>query len=330
MSTSSPPTAEFPSFVDLAAAAVGGRALAASDEFFAEKENLLNTGPAVFDPERYTERGKWMDGWESRRKREPGHDWCVVRLGIPGVVRAIDVDTSHFLGNHPAEASVDACSDPADDDPSAWAWRPLARRFPLQAGSQNLVSPAHDERIAAVRLNIFPDGGVARLRVWGEPRPYVPGGGVFDLAALVHGGRAVACSDMFFGRMGHLILPGAPENMGGGWETRRRRGPGHDWAVVRLATRGIVERIEVDTMHFKGNYPDRCSVDACLAGRDLGRLDCDGATWRTLAPETRLGPHQVHELVGLADLGPVDHVRLSIFPDGGVARLRVWGRAADE
>ncbi|MDA8021176.1 MAG: allantoicase [Thermoanaerobaculia bacterium] len=324
----SPGPAEFPSLVDLAAADVGGRALAASDEFFAEKENLLRPGPASFDPARYTERGKWMDGWESRRKRDPGHDWCVVELGIAGIVRAVDVDTSHFLGNHPAEASLDLCAAPSGSEPEGWAWHPLAPRFPLHPGRQNLFAVASQERAAAVRLNIFPDGGVARLRVWGDPRPDLPEGGVFDLAALVHGGRAVACSDMFFGRKGHLILPGAPADMGGGWETRRRRGPGHDWAVIRLATRGVVERIEVDTMHFKGNYPDRCSVDACCAGCDLGGLDCDGAVWQPLAGETKLGPHQVHELTDLADLGPVDHVRLNIFPDGGVARLRVWGQAA--
>ena len=331
-SVSTPVThpAEFPSLVDLAAAQVGGRALAASDEFFAEKENLLRAGAAVFDPERYTERGKWMDGWESRRKREPGHDWCIVKLGIPGVVRALDVDTSHFLGNHPSEASIDACSETVGDSPESWPWRPLAPRVPLRAGSQNLVSISSDDRIVAVRLNIFPDGGVARFRVWGEPQPELPSSGVFDLAALIHGGRAVACSDMFFGRMGHLILPGPPANMGGGWETRRRRGPGHDWAVIRLAILGVIERLEVDTMHFKGNYPDRCSLDACRADCDLGSLDCDGTEWRSLVGETKLGPHQVHELTDLADLGPVDHVRLNIFPDGGIARLRVWGKAAVE
>lgn len=322
--------AAFPSLIDLAAAEVGGEALAASDDFFAEKENLLKSEPAVFDPERYTERGKWMDGWESRRKRVPGHDWCVVKLGIPGEIRAVDIDTSHFLGNHPAEASVDACpvASELEGEPSGWPWHPLVARYPLRPGSQNLASIQSSARVGHVRLNIFPDGGVARLRVWGEPRPDLPGGGVFDLAALVHGGRAVACSDMFFGRMGNLILPGAPPNMGGGWETRRRRGPGHDWAVIRLATPGVVERVEVDTMHFKGNYPDRCSVEACRAVCELGSLDCDDAEWRTLVGETRLEAHRVHEFTDLEGLGPVDHVRLNIFPDGGVARLRVWGRAA--
>jgi allantoicase len=158
----------------------------------------------------------------------------------------------------------------------------------------------------------------------------LPADGVFDLAALVHGGRAVACSDMFFGRMGNLILPHPPENMGGGWESRRRRGPGHDWAVIRLATPGIIERIEVDTKHFKGNYPDRCSVDVCAANHALGVLDSQAAPWRPLVAEEKLGPDQVHHFTEFADPRPgkpVDHVRLNIFPDGGVARLRVWGRA---
>lgn len=333
--------ATFPGLVDLAAAEVGGEAVQASDEYFAGKENLLKAGAAVFDAERYTERGKWMDGWESRRRRVEGptggRDWCVVKLGIPGAVRAVDVDTSHFLGNHPAEASLDMCPAPLAEEPSGdpaeWPWRPLVPRFPLQPGSQNLAvvpGSAAEDCAAAVRLDIYPDGGVARLRVWGEPRPELPDGGVFDLAAVVHGGRAVAASDMFFGRVGNLILPGRPENMGGGWETRRRRSAGCDWAVLRLATPGIVERVEVDTTHFKGNYPERCSVEACRAGGEIGPLACEDAEWRTLVEETPLGPDRTHEIGDVADLGPVDHVRLKVFPDGGVARLRVWGRAAGE
>ncbi|MEM8933636.1 MAG: allantoicase [Acidobacteriota bacterium] len=321
--------AAFSSLVDLAAEEIGGRAVAANDEFFAGKENLLKPGRGVFDPDRYTERGKWMDGWETRRRRTPGHDWCVVRLGVPGAIRAVDVDTNHFLGNYPAEASIDAChSDEATgDDPDAWPWRPLVARSLLRPGSQNLVAIANDETWDVVRLNIFPDGGVARLRVWGEPRPAIPADQVFDLAALVHGGRAVACSDMFFGRMGHLILPNPPTNMGGGWETQRRRGPGHDWVVIHLAAPAVLERIEVDTMHFKGNYPDRCSIDGCAAGDVLGMSDCHDAAWRSLVEETPLGPDQTHTIADLAEHAPIDHIRLNIFPDGGVARLRAWGRA---
>ena len=327
-------TAAFSSLVDLAAEEVGGSALVASDEFFAEKENLLKPGRGVFDPDRYTEHGKWMDGWETRRRRSPGHDWCVLHLGIPGIIRAVDVDTNHFLGNAPAEASFDGCVAAAaqGDQYDDWAWRPLFGRSLLRPGSQNLVSIADENVWDYVRLNIFPDGGVARLRVWGEPRPFQIeqwGDQLVDLAALVNGGQAVACSDMFFGRMGHLILPGAPENMGGGWETRRRRGPGHDWVVIRLATPGQVEFIEVETTHFKGNYPDRCSFDVCHAGSPLGASDCHDADWRTLAGEVPLGPHRSHRIDSLAEHGPIDHIRLNIFPDGGVARLRVWGRAAE-
>jgi allantoicase len=320
----------YPGLVDLACETVGGRAVAASDELFAEKENLVKSAPAVFDPDRYTDRGKWMDGWESRRRRTAGHDWCVVRLGIPGIVRAVDVDTSHFLGNHPAEAAVSGCRSGADGegDVTAWPWRPLAARIALGPGRHNLLPVVDPEVVDHVRLEIHPDGGVARLRVWGEPRPPRPEG-VFDLAALVHGGRAVACSDMFFGRMEHLILPGSPVTMGGGWETRRRRGPGHDWAVIRLAAPARVERVEIDTMHFKGNYPERATVEIGRAGHRIGPLECAGLAWGPLVHETRLGPDANHVVTDLAAHEPGDHVRLSVHPDGGVARLRVFGRPVD-
>ncbi|MEO1086133.1 MAG: allantoicase, partial [Acidobacteriota bacterium] len=289
--------------------------------------------PARFDPDRYTERGKWMDGWETRRRRSPGYDWVIIELGRPGVVRAVDVDTHHFLGNHPAEASLDGlfldgAGGERDGGESALTdceWRQLIPRFPLQRGSHNLVLAAQDlGELTHVRLKIYPDGGVARLRIWGQPRLHAEDGQV-ELACSASGGRAVACSDMFFGRLEHLIAPGEPANMGGGWETRRRRGAGHDWAVIQLAAPAVIERLEIDTRHFKGNFPDRCSVDVCTAGA-LSAVDCDAADWRPLVPPTAMGPDARHTFDAFDDTSPVDHVRLNVFPDGGVARLRVWGR----
>jgi allantoicase len=325
----------FGGLVDLVGELVGGQVLAASDDFFAAKEGLIKAAPAVFLPDAYTEQGKWMDGWESRRRRDGGHDWVVLRLGVPGIVRGVDVDTSHFLGNAPAEATVWVLSSPAGDPPgppAAWPWQKLVRRSPLRPGCSNILFAEMEMLVTHLRLEVFPDGGVARLRAWGEPRPELPRGELADLAALAHGGRTVACSDMFFGRMEQLIYPGRPANMGGGWETRRRRGPGHDWIIVRLATLAVPERIEIDTTHFKGNYPDRCSLDACRAGRELGTLGpltWERAKWWPLVEETRLGPDQTHVLTDLASHAACDHVRLNIFPDGGVARLRVYARPGD-
>lgn len=318
--------ATFGQLIDLAGAALGGEALLASDDFFASKDNLVAAGRGVFDPERYTERGKWMDGWESRRRRVPGHDWCIIRLGAPGTIRAVDIDTNHFLGNHPPFASLDGCNEP--DASTEWlrdhaAWRELLPEVPLRAGSQNLfaVDPV---ACTHVRLHILPDGGVARLRVWGEPS--LPDSDSLDLAGAQHGALALACSDMFFSDMQNLLKPSASTHMADGWETRRRRDTGHDWIIIRLATPGNVERLEIDTSHFNGNYPDRVSVDAIAwPGAPPSQLVTSDA-WRPVLNETRLGPNVVHEFVGF-DGSVATHLRLNVFPCGGVARLRAWGRA---
>jgi len=321
--------------VDLASERLGGRALAASDEFFAPKENLLKPGRGVFVPDKYTDRGKWMDGWESRRKRGPGHDWCVIRLGFAGVVRGVDVDTNHFLGNHPPFASLEAALLPGavsaeDALDEAVVWTELVPCSPLRPGAQNLFAAVREGVWTHVRLNIFPDGGVARLRVYGTVAPdwsAMPEGGLVDLAALKHGGVAVLCSDMFFSDMNNLIMPGPPTDMGDGWETRRRRGTGNDWIVVRLGAPGRVARVLVDTTHFKGNYPDECSLEGVYlpdAGPEVFlRDDLD---WRPVLPKTKLRPDTVHAFEDLPESDVCTHVRLNIFPDGGVARLRVFGR----
>lgn len=323
--------AAFSGLVDLASERLGGKALEASDEFFAPKENLLKPGRGVFIPDKYTDRGKWMDGWESRRKRGPGHDWCVIRLGVPGIIRGIDIDTNHFLGNAPLYGSVEACALEDGTEPrGSTQWTEILSRSPLQPGSQNLFAIHSDDRWTHVRLNIYPDGGVARLRVYGEVVPDLANrtkGGVVDLAAVENGGRAVAASDMFFGAKENLIMPGKAANMGDGWETRRRRGPGHDWAIVRLGQQGEIVRIEVDTSHFKGNFPDRCSIDACNETGVVDALTWQQVRWKEILPETKLRADCVHMFEKeLNPSGPTTHVRLNIFPDGGVSRLRVWCR----
>ncbi|MGH7699340.1 MAG: allantoicase [Gemmatimonadales bacterium] len=310
--------------IDLAAARAGGRALAANDEFFAPKANLLKPGRGVLVEGKYTARGKWMDGWETRRRREPGHDWCIVRLGVPGVIRAVTVDTNHFRGNHPDACSLDAAGS------ARGGWTEVLPRSPLQGHSENRFDIRHEARFTHVRLNIFPDGGVARLRIWGAARPDWRriGAARIDLAAIQHGGLPVAASDEFFGEPLNLILPGRPANMGDGWETRRRRGPGHDWVIVRLGHRGTVEEIAVDTTHFKGNFPDGASVEGCDAPGLAGTASPGpGTGWRELVPRTRLRANAQHRF-RVTPGEPVTHVRLSIFPDGGVARLRVYGRPA--
>src|SRR3981081_127080 len=259
--------------VDLAAERVGGMALLANDEFFAEKENLLKPGRGVFIADKYTDCGKWMDGWETRRRRTPGPDWCVVQLGLRGIIKQVDIDTNHFLGNHPPFASLDAvCL--TNGSPSeagaveALSWTPILSQSALNPGSQNLFAITSDQTWTHVRLNIIPDGGLARLRIYGSVVPdwnKLKPGELVDLAAVENGGVPLACSDMFFSSMNNLIMPGRAENMGDGWETKRRRGPGHDWIILKLGLPGSIRKIEVDTNHFKGNYPDTCSIERCVS-----------------------------------------------------------------
>jgi allantoicase len=315
---------EFTDLTDLAAERLGGAVLAANDEFFAPKENLLKASEPVFREGEYTDVGKWMDGWETRRRREPGYDWAIVRLGLPGIPRGVVVDTRHFRGNYPESCSIEACAvdgHPAPADLSGTAWTEILPHSPLQGDSRNVFPIQKDlGRVTHLRLNIYPDGGVARLRVHGEVVPdweRLARRGEIDLAGAENGGRVLACSDMFFGNRHNLILPGPSLGMHDGWETKRRRGPGHDWAIVQLGHRGRLERAEVDTSHFKGNAPGSCTLE----GRDG-----DLADWREILPRTALRPHTRHLFDELAAAGPFTHVRLNIYPDGGVARLRLFGR----
>ncbi len=317
----------FRDFLDLASERLGGSVLYATDDYFAEKENLLKPSKAIWKEHEYTDRGKWMDGWESRRKRVAGYDYAIVRLGLRGVVRGVVVDTAFFRGNYPESCSIEATSLRSDaplDAVMNAEWREILPRSPLQGDSENVFPIAFHDAVTHVRLNIFPDGGVARFRVHGEVVPewrIVGGLANIDLAAAENGGDVLACSDMFFGPKHNLIMPGRAHNMSDGWETRRRRGPGHDWVVVQLATEGSVRRIEIDTYHFKGNYPDTASIEGSR----------DGENWTELLPRTKLQAHTRHYFIDeLLTDGPFTHLRLNVYPDGGVSRLRVWGVATKE
>lgn len=326
---------DFADYPDLAAARVGGRALLANDEFFASRHNLLRPGRGVFIPGKFTARGKWMDGWETRRRRTPGHDWCVVELGLRGVIHGVDVDTNFFVGNQPERASLEVCDlrgATSRQKLESAPWVELLSPWPLLAGSPNPMPAPLRAPVSHVRLNIFPDGGVARLRVHGEVSVDWAAleGRLVDLAALEHGGRVLAASDEHFGFKGNLILPGRAPNMGEGWETRRRRGPGYDWVILKLGAAGRVERVEIDTNHFKGNFPESASLQACLLSGSGGIVpDADGAPWVDVIDRSplRAGYRHTFSKNALVEHGPFSHVRLRIFPDGGVSRLRIHGRA---
>ena len=326
-------TARFTDMPDLASERLGTSVLVANDDFFAAKENLIKVAPPIANEE-YTERGKWMDGWETRRRREPGYDWCIIQLGIPGVLHGAIVDTANFKGNYPAQCSLEACHAPKASlndlvNGKSITWREIIPKHDLRGDSQNSIEISDRNPVTHLRFNIFPDGGVARLRLHGIPAmsAELRDRAELDLAALENGAYVVSCSDMFFGNRHHLIMPGPSRQMNEGWETKRRRGPGNDWAIVRLCGPGMVRRAEVDTSFFKGNAPGWCSIDvATVGGGDVTAEPAADTRWSELLPKTPLMPHMRHFFeTELAKHESVTHARLNIFPDGGVARLRLWG-----
>jgi allantoicase len=295
---------DFTQLIDLASERLGGVVLSATDEFFAPKEGLLKASEPIWIADKYVDTGKWMDGWETRRHRAPDHDWCEIKLGAPGIIRGIVVDTAFYTGNFPESCSLEA-SDNGEN------WTEILAQSTLKGDAKNNFEINNLHRYTHLRFHIYPDGGVARLRVYGEPIPESLDG-FTDLAAAHNGGLVVEASDMHYGSRHNLIYPGRSTGMHDGWETRRRRGPGHDWALIQLATEGEISRIEVDTLHFKGNFPQSCSLETE-----------DG---REILQRTSLGADTNHVFeTGLARQ-ETNRVRFHIYPDGGVSRLRLWGR----
>jgi allantoicase len=319
--------------IDLALESNGGRTLLASDDFFAPKENLLKPGRGVFIEDKYTDHGKWMDGWESRRKRTDGNDWCILRLGKPGVITNIDIDTNHFIGNFPSHASVEACTMPEysglNEIIENGEWKEILSKNELNGNSQNKFDISSNQSFTHLRLHIYPDGGVARFRVYGNPdlanknEPKLT-----DFALVDNGGKMISCSDMHFSHMENLIKSSTGIDMSDGWETKRRRGPGYDWSILKLGSPCNIERVIVDTLHFKGNFPDSCSIEGCFApDKTHDSIIENNSAWSEILPKSKLSANQ--ESVFILNLNsPMTHIRLNIFPDGGVSRLRILGRTS--
>jgi allantoicase len=327
---------------DLASRALRGSVVSVSDDFFAERFHLISPDVPEHQAHTFGPRGQLYDGWETRRRHAPDgalpgpdeHDWAVVRLGAPGVLREVVVDTAFFTGNYPQSCSVEACTVPGYPGAAELArasWTEIVPRSPLAGDREHVFAVAGPgRRRTHVRLNIFPDGGVARLRVHGEvvPDPALVAGLTVDLAAAELGADVVDCSDRYFSAPRNLISPGLPAVMGDGWETRRRRDTGNDWIIVRLAAPGTVRLAEIDTLHYLGNAPGAASLSVIDARRApvTGTALADAAGWSVLLPRTRLQPDTAHRF--RVDGPEATHARLDIFPDGGVARLRLSGPAS--
>jgi allantoicase len=316
--------------MNLADPRLGAEATFCTDEFFAPMSRMLNPEPAVFIPGKYDDHGKWMDGWESRRKRVNGHDHAIVRLARRGVIHGVDLDTSHFAGNFPPAASLEGCD--CEGEPTGTTkWFEILPSVNLQGNSHHYHALAGDRVCTHVRLHIYPDGGIARLRLYGQPQrdwASASRSELIDLASIENGGCIVTTNNQHFGLASNMLMPGRGANMGDGWETRRRREPGNDWCVIALGQPGTIEKIEVDTCHFKGNYPDRCSIQAAFVeGGTETSLITQSMFWPLLLPEQKLQMDLQHYFEKeIAKLGAVTHVRYNMHPDGGTSRLRLWGK----
>lgn len=320
--------------INLASAGLGAKAIWSTNEFFAPLERMLHDQPPVFIDGKFDDNGKWMDGWESQRRRDGGHDMAIIKLAAAGRIIGFDLDTAHFTGNYAPAAKVEACAFEGDLPPEDQRWVTILPHKALGPSSHHYFGCDSFEKWTHLRLHIYPDGGVARMRAYGVPElDEANKQGEIDLVSALNGGRILGFSDAHYGDYMRLLAPGRGVNMGDGWETRRRREPGYDWMIIALGARGMIEKAVIDTAFFKGNYPDTASIQAADM-RNFGdgltdALITDSMFWKELLPARKLGPDAEHAFrEDLVDIGPVTHVRFNIFPDGGVSRLRLFGTPA--
>ena len=317
-------------WINLAQPRLGAEVVECSDDFFADCSRMLKPESPVWIDDKFDDHGKWMDGWESRRRRGGGYDWAIVKLGLVGEIKGVEIDTTYFTGNYPPEASLEACySDTAPDNATEWVT--LIPTTELRGDSHHYYAINNDACFNHVRLNIFPDGGIARLRVHGRVVCDTHGldkDSVQNLAAVELGARAIGWNDAHYGAVENLLNPGRGVNMGDGWETRRRREPGYDWCLIELGHAGTVEEIVLDTAHFKGNYPDTCSIQAAMIDAETaGSIVSLSESWPELLPAQKLEMDSEHVFRDeVQAIGKVNHVRVNIFPDGGLSRVRILGR----
>ncbi|MDB2341782.1 allantoicase, partial [Candidatus Pelagibacter bacterium] len=248
--------------IDLAQPRLGTKVIYKTDEFFASASRIIDSSPAVFKEGLFDKNGKWMDGWESRRKRTKGHDYIILRLGKPGSIKKVDVDTSHFNGNQPAMISIEGTNS-ISNKINQFKWEPLLSKKKTKANSHHFFTINNKKIFTHIKFNIFPDGGVARLRLFGSiAKSNKLKNKKTNLASLLDGASVIACNNEHFGKAENILAPGKAKNMGDGWETRRRRGPGFDWLILNSLVGKEIDKIEISTHHFKGNFPNRCSLQA--------------------------------------------------------------------
>ena len=317
--------------IDLAQPRLGTKVIYKTDDFFASAHRIINPAPAVWKEGVFDTHGKWMDGWESRRKRTSGHDYLILKLGKPGRIKKIDVDTSHFNGNQPSMVSLEGCSLAKNQTIKQAKWFQILGKKKTKANSHHFFSVSNNKVITHVKFNIFPDGGVARLRLYGniatENIKY--GNQVINLTAMVNGASVIACNNEHFGKAENILAPGKAINMGDGWETRRRRGPGYDWLIINSVPGKQIKAIEISTHHFKGNYPSHCTLQAAYVKKgSANQIIKQSNKWKHLLNQAKLSPNKTHKFKNqLMKNDKINYIKINIFPDGGISRIKLIGKA---
>ena len=316
---------------DLSNPILGTKILYCTDEFFAAAKRLLNPSNPIFKENVFDNHGKWMDGWETRRKRVKGHDHVIIKLGKPGQINTVNVDTSYFNGNQPEYAKLEGCYS-KNNNLDNLKWTQLTKKNKIKPNSKNLLKSLSKKTFTHLKLNIYPDGGVARLRLFGNIdlslNKFLKNK-IFDSANIVNGSHVIACSDEHFGNANNLLLPGKSINMGNGWETRRRRGKGYDWVIIKLGKACFINSFEVGTHYFKGNYPDNFSIQAFSFEKkiNISNLIKKSRSWLTLIPKHKLKENSNFKIKNNKFLNKkFNYIKLNIYPDGGISRLRVFGK----
>ena len=317
--------------IDLAQSRLGSKIVYKSDEFFAPAKRIINPWPPVFKEGVFDKHGKWMDGWETRRKRGKGYDYLILKLGKPGRINKIDIDTSYFSGNQPSKISLQACFSKKKLPNKNSKWITILKKKPTKANSHHFFNIKNKSIFTHIKLNIYPDGGIARIRIYGSMKILKNfTGKVLNLTSVLHGATPIACNNEHFGRAENILAPGMGKNMGDGWETRRSRGKNFDWLIIKCAAAGKIKKIQIDTHHFKGNYPDKCSIQAALINKKIsGRAIVNNSKkWKLLLNKVKLRAHQKHNFKNnLMKDKKVNYIKINIFPDGGISRIRVFGKA---
>tara|TARA_B110000003_G_scaffold113211_1_gene115779 strand:+ start:172 stop:1161 length:990 start_codon:yes stop_codon:yes gene_type:complete len=317
--------------IDLAQPRLGTKVIFKTDDFFASAHRIIDPSPPIFKEGLFDKNGKWMDGWESRRKRISGHDFLIIKLGKPGSISKVDVDTSHFNGNQPSMISLEG-SNSKSKSLTNLKWKNIIGKKKIKANSHHLFNVTSKSIFTHIKLNIFPDGGVARLRLYGNisKENNKLTNKTINLASLLNGASVIACNNEHFGKAENILAPGKAKNMGDGWETRRRRNKGSDWLILNSIKGKKIDKIEISTHHFKGNFPSHCSLQAAFIVNKKSSTSIvkSSTKWKFLMQKVTLSANKTHKFKNkLMKNNKINFIKINIFPDGGISRFKIFGKS---